>query len=201
VFCGSLLVIHCCYCQPAQNPELCRCIQRILVMNDDLLVNKVAQSGLITLNLEDYYPKEEVALFDLKEHLYMGLILKEKEFREALKQTDWSAYQDKIVALTCTADAIIPMWAWMLAAASLQPVAKEVIMGDAATAIKQHMLRQLAGVDAAQYAGQRIVVKGCGEKEVAPDVYVEITRLLRPHAQSIMFGEPCSTVPVYKKKA
>jgi hypothetical protein len=165
----------------------------------DILINKVAQSGLITLNLEEYYPAEAVVLFDLKPYLYMELILKEKDFREALKATDWSVYVNKIVALTCTADAIIPVWAWMLAASNLQPVAKDVIMGDEKTALTQHIIRSIASINMEPFAGQRIVVKGCGDKEIDAAVYIEITRLLRPHVQSIMYGEPCSTVPVYKK--
>jgi hypothetical protein len=167
----------------------------------DILVNKVAQSGLLTLNLEDYYPAQEVVVFDLKAHLFMELILKEKEFREALKATDWSTYSGKIVALTCTADAIIPVWAWMLVSSNLQPHAQAIVMGDAHNAVTQTMIEKLQQLDMGAYEGQRIVVKGCGEKEVDAAVYVAITRLLRPYAQSIMYGEPCSTVPVYKKPA
>ena len=110
-------------------------------------VNKVAESGLITLDLEKYYPKGETAAFDLKDHLFMGLILKEKDFREALKKLDWSVYQDKNVALTCSADAIIPVWAWMLAVSYLQPVAKEVVMGDEKELHRSLYLKNIDAID------------------------------------------------------
>jgi len=162
-------------------------------------VNKVAESGLITLDLETYLPKGETAVFDLKDHLFMGMILKEKDFREALKATDWSIYQDKNVALTCSADAIIPVWAWMLAATYLQPVAKEIVMGDEKELHKTLFLKNLAAIDTREFADKKVVIKGCGEIPIGDYVYMEITKLLRPVVKSIMYGEPCSTVPVYKK--
>lgn len=162
-------------------------------------VNKVAESGLITLDLEKYYPKGETAAFDLKDHLFMGLILKEKDFREALKKLDWSVYQDKNVALTCSADAIIPVWAWMLAVSYLQPVAKEVVMGDEKELHRSLYLKNIDAIDINEFAGQRVVIKGCGETPIADYVYMEITKKLRPVVKSIMYGEPCSTVPVYKR--
>lgn len=163
------------------------------------IVNRVSNSGLITLNLEEFLPKEESAVFDLKDHLFMGLILKEKDFREALKNLDWSVYQNKNVAITCTADAIIPVWAYMLVTAYLQPVAKSVFVGTEEEMHKHVFLQTINGINAAEFNGQRIVVKGCGDKEVGPFAYAEITRLLLPHVKSIMYGEPCSTVPVYKQ--
>jgi hypothetical protein len=129
----------------------------------------------------------------------MGMILKEKEFREALKKTDWSIYKSKNVALTCTADAIIPVWAWMLTVAYLQPVANEIVMGDANELQKNIFLKNLSAIDVNEFADKKVVIKGCGETPIADYVYMEITKLLRPVAQSIMYGEPCSTVPVYKK--
>ena len=163
-------------------------------------VNKVAESGLITLDLETWYPKEETAVFDMKEHLFMGMILKEKDFREALKNLDWSVYSNKNVALTCSADAIIPVWAWMLVATYLQPVAKEIVMGDEKELHKHLFLKNLSTINVNDYTDQRVVIKGCGETPIADYVYMEITKLLRPVAKSIMYGEPCSTVPVFKKK-
>jgi len=163
-------------------------------------VNKVAESGIVTLNLEDYFPKEELVVFDMKDYLFMGLILKEKDFREALKQLDVSVYENKIVALTCSADAVIPMWAYMLVASAVQPVAKELIFGNEADAVQQLLLRNIASIHSQEYADQRIVIKGCGELPIKEAAYVEITKLLRPFAKSIMYGEPCSTVPVYKRK-
>jgi Protein of unknown function (DUF2480) len=166
-----------------------------------IMTNKVAESGIITLNLEDYYPKEETAVFDLKEYLFMELILKEKDFREALKNLDLAPYQNKNVALTCTADAIIPMWAYMLVASYLQPVAQAIVFGNEDVLKQTIFLKNLQTINAADYTDKRVVIKGCGELPVTESAYVEITNLLRPVAKSIMYGEPCSTVPIYKKKA
>jgi hypothetical protein len=164
------------------------------------IINKVAESGLITLNLEEYYPREEILLFDLKPFLFMEMILKEKDFRQALQQYEWSIYADKIVAVTCTADAVIPVWAYMLVASYLQPIAKEVIMGDPETARKQVFLKNIDAINGSDFIDQRVVVKGCGDLPIGEYAYMEITKKLRPVAKSIMYGEPCSTVPVYKKK-
>lgn len=162
-------------------------------------VNKVAESGIITLNLEDYYPKEEVKLFDMKDYLFMGLILKEKDFRESLKQLDANVYDNKIVALTCSADAVIPMWAYMLVVSLLQPVAKEIIFANEEDATQQLLIKNIGAIPSEEYRDQRLVIKGCGELPVKEAAYIEITKLLRPIAKSIMYGEPCSTVPVYKQ--
>ena len=167
-------------------------------MNEPL-VNKISDSGLITLDLEEYYPKGETLVFDMKDHLFMGLILKEKEFREALKQLDILPYTNKNVALTCTADAIIPMWAYMLVVSRLEPVALEIVFGDVAFLHKILFLQNLSKINAAEYTDKRVVIKGCGDLHVSETAYVAITKLLRPVAQSIMYGEPCSTVPIYKK--
>lgn len=167
---------------------------------NETFVNKVAESGLITIDLETYYPREEIALFDLKDYLFMQMILKEKDFREALKNTDWSLYANKNVALTCSVDAIIPVWAWMLVATYLEPVAKEIVMGDEKELLKVLFLKNIAAVKTSEFADKRVVIKGCGETPIGDYVYMEITKLLRPVVKSIMYGEPCSTVPVYKKK-
>lgn len=163
-------------------------------------VNKVAESGIVTIDLEQYYPAEEVIVFDLKDHLFMGLILKEKDFRQALKELDLSAYENKIVAVTCSADAIIPMWAYMLVVATIKRVSVCVMYGDAETVIQKKLLENLRLIQPETYANKRVVIKGCGEKQVSEEVYLTITDLLLPYVQSIMYGEPCSTVPVYKKK-
>lgn len=163
-------------------------------------VNKVAESGLLTIDLEKWYPRGETAVFDLKDYLFMGLILKEKDFREALKNFDWTVYQDKNVAITCTADAIIPVWAYMLVASYLQPVAADFIMGDEKELHRSLFLKNISTIDLSEYEDKRVVIKGCGETPIADYVYMEITKKLRPVAKSIMYGEPCSTVPVYKKK-
>lgn len=162
-------------------------------------VNKVAESGIVTLNLEAYYPRDEIAVFDMKDYLFMGLILKEKDFREALKIADLSLFTNKIVALTCSADAIIPMWAYMLAASALQPTVKDIIYGNEELVLQMLLLKNITLIDIEEYADKRVVIKGCGELPVTESAYVEITKLLRPHAKSIMYGEPCSTVPVFKK--
>jgi hypothetical protein len=164
------------------------------------IVNKVATSGLQTIDLGDFYPKDEILQFDLKPYLFMELILKEKEFREALQKVNWSIYQNKIVAVTCSADAVIPVWAYMLVVSYLQPQARDIIMGDKDAALKQVLLKRINGIDLEAYRDKKIVVKGCGELPIGEFAYMEITKLLRPFAQSIMYGEPCSTVPIYKKK-
>ena len=165
----------------------------------ETFVNKVAESGIVTLNLEDYFPKQGIQVFDMKDYLFMGLILKEKDFREALKTIDLANYENKIVALTCSADAIIPVWAYMLAASVLQPVASAVIFGNEEETSRHILLKNISGLNVAEFADQRVVIKGCGELPIPDAAYVAITSMLRPVAKSIMYGEPCSTVPVYKK--
>jgi hypothetical protein len=169
-------------------------------VNEDNIINKVAQSGLYTLDLEDYYPKEEIVIFDLKPLLFMEMILKEKEFRAALQATDWAAYQNKILGVVCTADAIIPSWAYMLIAVHAQPYAKDIVLGDRATALREAFLANLRTIDTGAFADKRVVVKGCGDLSIDGFAYLEIARRLRPVVKSIMYGEACSNVPVYKKK-
>jgi hypothetical protein len=166
----------------------------------DILINKIAESGLITLNLETYIPREKTAVFDLKEYLFMGMILKEKEFREALKNQDWEKFRDHHVAITCSADAIIPVWAYMLVVSYLQPVAREIILGNEKDLYKQLFIKNLNSINPQEFAGKRVVIKGCGETPIDEFAYAEATKILLPVVKSIMYGEPCSTVPVYKKK-
>jgi len=165
----------------------------------EAIVNKVASSGLITLDLEKYMPAAEIVTFDLKDHLFMQLILKEKDFREGLKNLDWSIYAGKNVAVNCSVDAIIPLWAFMLVVTYLEPVANDVYIGTTAEMYKHLFLKNIDRINTGEFEGQRIVVKGCGDVPVDNYAYAEITRLLRPVAKSIMYGEPCSTVPIYKK--
>lgn len=167
---------------------------------EPVIKNKVAESGIITLNLEDFFPKEDVIIFDIKEHLFMGMILREKEFREALKQADWTKYQGKNVAIICSADAIIPMWAYMLLMAYLQPVATFVATGNEDDLRKQIILHNIQKINVEDYRDARVVIKGCGDVPIADYAYAEITRVLLPVVKSLMYGEPCSTVPVYKKR-
>ncbi|MBL0180889.1 MAG: DUF2480 family protein [Chitinophagaceae bacterium] len=167
---------------------------------DEVFVNKVSESGLVTLDLEDFYPKEEVGVFDMKDHLFMGLILKEKDFREAMKGLDLTPYIGKNIAITCSADAVIPMWAYMLVVSYLQPVAREIVFGDENQLQQTLLLKNISNINAEEYKDKRVVIKGCGEKTISESAYVSATNLLRPVAKSIMYGEPCSTVPIYKKK-
>jgi hypothetical protein len=162
--------------------------------------NKVALSSLLTIDLAEFYPSEAIEVFDMKSYLFMDLILKEKDFRTAMEQLDWTIYQDKIVAVTCTADAVIPVWAYMLLVSYLQPVASDIVMGDRQTAAQQVLLKRLNALDVHEYKDKRVVVKGCGDLPVGEFAYMEITRRLQPVVRSIMYGEPCSTVPVYKRK-
>lgn len=163
------------------------------------IVNKVAGSSLITLNLEEYFPKE-LASFDLKQFLFMELILKEKDYRAALKDFDFTPYQNKTVALFCSTDAIIPHWAYMLAATHLSPFAQQVVFGTPEKIKKDILLLNIRALDAEEFKDKRMVIKGCGEEDMDTAAYVEITNKLLPVAKSIMYGEPCSTVPIYKQK-
>lgn len=165
---------------------------------EDVIKNKVAQSGLLTLDLEKFFPEEEIKLFDLRDYLFMELILKEKDFRESLKNKDWTVYKNKIAAICCSADVIIPLWAYMLAVSYLEPIAENVFFGNETEVLNILFLRKIAQIDAKQYEAQRVVVKGCGDKKIPESAYIEITKILRPVVKSIMFGEPCSTVPIYK---
>ncbi|RZK49441.1 MAG: DUF2480 family protein [Pedobacter sp.] len=165
------------------------------------IVNKVASSGLVTLNLEEYYPQGERVVYDIKDNLFHGLMLREKDFREFLKEHDWTQYEGKYVAITCSADAIVPTWAYMLLANKMAPYAKEVIFGDT-TQLEAHLFHKaIQQINIHEFEGQRVVVKGCANIEVPVAAYVELTKLLTPVVKSIMYGEPCSTVPIYKKKA
>lgn len=163
-------------------------------------INKVAQSGLVTLDPAAFYPQGERVVYDIKDNLFMELILKEKDFREFVKTHDWAQYQDKYVAVTCSADAIVPAWAYMLLANRLAPYAKEVVFGDAEVLETVLFVKSITGLDVEQYRDQRIVIKGCGDIPVPVSAYVALTKKLTPVVKSLMFGEPCSTVPIYKKR-
>jgi len=165
------------------------------------IINKISQSSLITLDLEQFLPRENIRLFDLKPFLFMELILKEKDFRAALAAEDWTQYKDQIVGVYCSADAVIPVWAYMLVVSYIQPFAKEVILGESEAVTRQIVTRNIQALNPSDYQDQRVVVKGCGERPVGDYAFLEITKLLRPVVKSIMYGEPCSTVPVYKAKA
>jgi hypothetical protein len=167
-------------------------------MSEDI-INRVAKSGIVSIDLEDFFPKDEIIVFDIKDWLFHGLILKEADFRQKLEEHDWKQYEGKYIAVTCTTDAIIPSWAYMLLAAKLQPYAAKIVFGNAEQLLDRHYMDELSKLKFDDFFDKRVVVKGCGEKPVPTSAYVEITRLLLPYAKTIMYGEPCSTVPVFKK--
>jgi len=167
---------------------------------ESAIVNKVAESGLITLDLEKYIPQEEIVAFDLTPFLFRGLILKEKDFRDSMQSEDWSKYAGKAVAVFCSADAIIPAWAYMLVSVMLSGIANTVYAGTPEELEKSLFLENLKKIETADFNDKRVVVKGCGEKQIGVFAYLEITRLLKPVVKTLMYGEPCSTVPVYKRK-
>lgn len=166
----------------------------------DEIVNRVAKSPLVTIDLEDLYPEGKRILFDLKDFLYEELILREKDFREQLKNHDWEQYKDAYVAMNCSTDAIIPSWAFMLAATYLQPFAKKIVKGDLEdleTSLYQEIISDL---DVSPYKNKKIIVKGCSKKPVPDAAYIQLIERIQPHVQSLMYGEACSTVPLMKKK-
>lgn len=166
------------------------------------IINKIASSGLITLDPADFLPSEaEIAVFDLKPFLFRELILKEKDFRDALKSQRWEDFRDKKVTLTCSADAIIPMWAYMLVTSYLEGIAGDIFYGNHEIAGIQAALSAINRLNPELYRDHRIVIKGCGDRSVPPEVYIALMRKLKPVSKSVMFGEPCSTVPVYKQKS
>jgi hypothetical protein len=162
------------------------------------IVNKVASSGLITFNLEDYYLAGDRVLIDIKDLLFEGLILKEKDFRNHIKQHNWQLYQNKFVAITCSADAIIPTWAFMLLATTLQPFARVVHFGLLEQLEEKLFEQQLTKINWDEFKGRKVVVKGCSKINVPVSVYIEVVQHLQPVVSSLMFGEPCSTVPLFK---
>lgn len=167
----------------------------------ETIVNKVAQSGLVTFDLATLYKNGERVLYDIKDNLFHGLILREKDFREFVKNHDWTIYQDKLVAITCTADAIVPTWAYMLLANRMQPYAQEVVFGSLDVLETVLFERALNQLDMEQFRDERVVVKGCGDLPIPESAFVKFTMELSKEAKSIMYGEPCSTVPVFKRKA
>ncbi len=170
-------------------------------MDEEKIINKVINSGLITFDLEDLYDQGERVVYDLKDNLFMGMILKEKDFREFLKNYDWSIYEGKNVAIICSEDVIIPTWAYMLLTLKLQPFASTIVLGNVEELENKLFYDALRKVNPEEYRGARVVVKGCSKVPVPAAAYVEITRILQPVVQSLMFGEPCSTVPLYKNRS
>ena len=165
----------------------------------DTIINKVSESGLATIDLETYYDESPREVYDIKEQLFMGLMLKEKEFRDFIKTNDWKKYTGKHVAIVCSADAIVPTWAFMLVANKLSGLAKSFVFGDLNVLEFSLFKNEIDAINFEAYKDQRVVVKGCSKKPVPVSAYVYLTEKLTPIVKSIMYGEPCSTVPVYKR--
>ena len=166
----------------------------------DEIVNNVANSALITIDLTDYSPKETIAILDVKDFLFEGIILKEKDFRNTLKKFDFSVYTDKIVALYCSSDAIVPMWAFMLLTSYLNNSASKIHFGKKEEVFQKIFSDNIDAIDATEFENKKVIVKGCGQVPLTETLYVAITKKLQNTVSSLMFGEACSAVPVFKKK-
>jgi len=164
-----------------------------------MIENKVAKSGLITIDLIDFLAEKPIEVIDIANQLWQGLALKEQDFREFLKTNNWAQFQGKYVGVYCSADAIIPHWAYMLVASALQPYAELVLFGDVNQVKQSIILNEVNNLISSEFENSRVIIKGCGELDLTPDVYLAITQKLQPVAKSIMYGEPCSTVPIYKQ--
>ncbi len=165
-----------------------------------MIKNTVATKAIVTIDLGDFFPKAEDCVYmDMASFLFKGLILKEADFRQQVKDTDWKTYNNKYVGLFCSADAIVPMWAYMVITAELSGIARMVHFGKKTDFPLLFVHENIAQIAIANYEGQRVVIKGCGDKEIDEQAFVAITRKLAPVARAIMFGEACSSVPVFKK--
>lgn len=166
----------------------------------DEIINKVAQSKLITFDLEDYYPKGKRIVLDIKDWLFEGFILREKEFRAHINEHNWEQYKDGYVALTCSTDAIVPGWAYMLVTTKLQPFVMKTVLGDLEdleTAIYQSIIEN---IEVSEFQDKPVIIKGCSNKPVPTNAYIMLTMRLLPVAKSVMYGEACSSVPLFKRK-
>ena len=164
------------------------------------IINRVANSNLVTIDLTDYAPKETITILDIKDFLFEGIFLKEKEFRTSLKEFDFSAYTNKTVALNCSTDAIVPMWAFMLITSYLNNIASEIHFGTKEEVFQKKFSENIDSIDASEFEGKKIIVKGCGQIPLSEILYIAITKKLQNTVSSLMFGEACSAVPVFKKK-
>jgi len=164
------------------------------------IVNRVANSGLINIDLSDYAPKQNIAVLEVKDFLFQGIILKEKEFRTSLKEFDFSIYQGKTVAVNCSADAIVPMWAFMLVTSYLKGIASEIHFGKKEDVFQQIFTANIDAIDSTEFEGKKVIVKGCGQIPLSASLYMAITKKLQNTVSSLMFGEACSAVPVLKNK-
>lgn len=164
------------------------------------IVNRVSNSLLVTFDLEEFYTPGERIVFDIKHLLFQELILREKDFRDFIKDHNWAQYQNKFVAITCSVDAIVPTWAYMLLTSALQPYAQQIVLGSLQDLETRLFQQTLTKINWQKFSNAKVVVKGCSKVEVPVSIYVEATNKLRQVAQSIMYGEPCSTVPIFKRK-
>ncbi|MDG1046203.1 MAG: DUF2480 family protein [Bacteroidia bacterium] len=164
------------------------------------IVNRIEASGIITLDLEELIPDHTQSYIDIKDQLFQGLILREKDFRAWVKEHDWAKYQNHDVAVYCSADAVVPTWAYMLIATAISPVTSSIYFTQPDNLNAMIAERAVSQLDVAQYADSRIVIKGCGDRDISNHAYVQLTSKLVPIAKSVMYGEPCSTVPVFKKR-
>ena len=164
------------------------------------IINRVANSNLVTIDLTDYAPKETITILDIKDFLFEGIFLKEKEFRTSLKEFDFSAYTNKTVALNCSTDAIVPMWAFMLITSYLNNAASEIHCGTKNEVFQKHFLQNIEEIDEEEFRGEKVIVKGCGHIPLTENLYIAITKKLQNSVSRLMFGEACSAVPVFKKK-
>jgi hypothetical protein len=166
----------------------------------DEIKNKVKGSGLIQLDLADYKPCVPIIGIDLAAQLWQGLVLKEKDFRSWIKENDWEAYENKAVFIYCSADAIVPTWAYMLVASALQSIAKKVLVGTQLDLEKALILEAITAIDLTEFQNGKVIVKGCSDIAAPEFAMVTLLTHLQGVVQSIMYGEPCSTVPIYKRK-
>ncbi len=164
------------------------------------IVNRVANSGLITIDLSDYAPKQNIVVFEVRNFLFKEIILKEKEFRCRLKEFDFSIYQGKTVAINCSSDAIVPMWAFMLVTSYLKNIASEIHFGTKEDVFQQIFISNINDINTLEFNNKKVIVKGCGQIPLSASLYVAITKKLQNSVSSLMFGEACSAVPVCKKK-
>jgi hypothetical protein len=163
------------------------------------IINKVANSSLVSFDLEDYYPSNDRVEYDIEQNLFQSLMLREKDFRSFIREHDWLQYNNKFVAIGCSVDAVVPTWAYMLLATKLEGIAAKVVFGTISELNDSVLIDRLKEIDYDQYQEARVVVKGCSKYPISTNVYVFLSTQLKPRVKSLMFGEPCSTVPIYKK--
>ena len=163
------------------------------------LINRVEESDITVFNLEDLWDERPVVELDIEPFLFEGLVVREKDFREKVKAHDWAQYADQHVAVYCSADAIVPTWAYMLIGSKLEAIARSTALGRQADLIRDHFVRALEHVDWSEYEGIPVVIKGCGSRLVPPSAYMLVTQKMQSVAAKIMYGEPCSSVPLWRR--